>query len=666
MVHSSRHSYDFLPNVSACYNDPSMDTEYESSRIERLKRGLYSPTGAGLSSDRSVELTPADIDVANNWNDTEIISSREKIPHKPISILLLKIFVTLAIVAMIGSGGYLLYQYFDPFNKPSDKNIQIAFDVPVAVTPGVPVDITIRVANQNRIALEYANLTIAYPSGTRAGDNADKDVHEEKSVLGTIGPGEVVEYHAKEIFLGEENTNKEIHATLEYRFHGINSVFTKDESRPVQMLASPINLTVDTLKEVNAGQPLELSINALSNTVIPLRDVFVTIDYPVSFTFQDAEPKPTFGNNVWRVGTLDPAGKFALTVRGVLSGEDTEEKVFHTSVGVGSDQTERSIDTVYGKMLSTVTLKRPFIGIGLSINGKPAGDAVGQFGQRIDGIVNWVNNLPTRILDAQIEVRLRGVALDRSSISAGSGGFYRSSDDTIFWDERGDPTLSLLEAGQAGMVNFAFLPLPSVTGNQLLTNPTIAAEVTVRGKRISESGVPEEIKTVMTQNVRISSQAQFAARAVYYVGPFVNTGPIPPRVEQETTYTIIWSIMNTSNAITGAEVRGVLPPYIRWAGSVSPVKENISYNPQTNEVVWSPGDVPSGTGVTKPPREVAFQIVFTPSLSQVKRSANLLTNIRFTATDSFTNAQFKDMKSDISSNLSTDPKASDSSGTVVP
>ncbi len=652
--------------ASTCYNEESMDTEYESSRIERLKRGLYSPTGDGLSSGHLQELSPSDIEVANNWNDTEIVSSREKIPRKPISVFLVKIFVILAVVSVIGSGGYLLYQYFDPLGKPSDKNIQIVFDMPVGATPGIPVDIVVRVANQNRIALEYANFSLVLPSGTRSGNDLNKDVREEKKVFGSIAPGEVMEYRTKEIFLGEENTDKEITATLEYRFEGINSIFTKNESRPIHILASPINLTVDTLKEVNAGQQFELAVSGISNTVMPLRDVFVTVEYPASFNFQDADPKPTFGNNVWRVGALDPAGKFAIKIHGVLSGEDTEEKVFHTTVGVGSDKTERSIDTAYSKILSSVTLKRPFIGINLTINGKPAGDAVGQFGQRIDGKVVWVNNLPTRILNAQIEIRLRGVALDRSTISAGGGGFYRSSDDTIFWDERGNPALSLLETGQSGTVNFAFLPLPSVSGNQLLTNPTVTAEVTVRGQRISESGVPEEIKTVMTQNVRISSQAQFATRAVYYVGPFVNSGPIPPQVEKETTYTIIWSIMNTSNAITGAEVRGVLPPYVKWAGSVSPAKENILYNRSTNEVIWSPGDIPAGTGIGKPPREVAFQVVLTPSLSQIKKTISLLANIRFRAVDSFTNVEFTDSKSDISTNLSTDPKASDASGTVVP
>ena len=639
------------------------ESEYESSRIERTKRDLYG-TEDKFKKEHRAELSPSPIDVGTDWGDTKIISEREEAPKKS-SVHILKWIVIFAVVTALGSVGYLFYQLVDPFSKPSDKNIQITFDVPVGVTPGTPVDVTVHVSNQNRVALEYANLTIIYPSGTRGGDNSDKDLRDDKKVLGTIAPNTVVEFHTKAIFLGEENSDKEIRASLEYRFVNINSVFTKDEVRPVHLLSAPINLTVDTLKEINAGQQVELAINAISNTVIPLRDVLVKVEYPVGFTFADAEPKPTFGNNIWRVGSMDPTGKFALKVRGVLAGEDTQEKVFHTSVGVGSDLTEREITTSYATVLSAITLQRPFIGVTLLMGHKPADQAIAHFGQNILGEINWHNNLSTKIINAQIEVRLKGVALDRTSVTAGSAGFYRSLDDTILWDERGDPSLAVLEAGSSGSENFNFFPLPSVTSNQLLTNPTIIAEVTVRGKRISESGVPEEIKTVITENVKISSQAQFAARSVYYAGPFINTGPLPPRVEQETSYTIIWSLVNTSNTLQGMEVRGTLPAYVRWAGSVSPGTENIIYNSSTNEVIWSPGDIPAGTGVGKPPREVAFQIVLTPSLSQLRKVPVLMNNIHYTATDSFTGEGLSGTKNDLSTLIATDRNAPTNAAIVL-
>lgn len=639
------------------------DTEYDRSRLEKLKRGLYKTEKD--SSDRiRHELSPSDVSVENDWGDTEIITNRPARVNTGVTVFL-KGLVVLAVLTSFVSGGYLLYQYFDPLGKPSDKNIIITFETPVGVTPGIAADLTVHVSNQNRVGLEYANLSVLYPSGTRSADNPDKDLRDPKKLLGEIAPGETADFKTRAIFLGEENTEKEVRAVLEYRFKGINSVFTKESARPLRMLAAPVNLTVNTLKEINAGQQVDLTVTAVSNTVIPLRDLYVKVEYPQGFTYQDADPKPTFGTNMWKIGQLQPGDKYPLKIRGVLEGSDTQQKVFHTTVGVGSDKTERDIATSYARVASEITIKRPFIGIQLAINDKPAGDAVAQYGTQITGRVDWQNNLPTRITNAQIEVRLRGVLLDRSSVVAGTGGFYRSIDDTIFWDERGNDALSTLESGKSGSVSFSFKPLPPVSGNQVIATPMLSAEVTVRGKRMSDANVPEEIKTVMSQNVRIASEAQFAARSTYYVGPFTNTGPIPPRVEQETTYTITWTIVNTSSGINNTQVHGLLPSYVRWYGSVSPSKEKIVYDRNTNQVIWQPGDIPAGTGISLPPKEVSFQVVLLPSLSQLHSPPVLMSNMEFTATDSFTNTPVKRTVRNVSTVLSTDPKAIEGTSDVV-
>lgn len=641
-----------------------MDTEYESSRIERAKRGLYSSGKEEGPAEYRQELTPSPIEVGTDWGETTIV--REHVVKKGAGIFLLKLLVAFAVLTTFTSGGYLLYQIFDPFSKPSDKNIIISFDLPVGITPGVPADITVKVNNQNRIPLEYANLSLIYPSGTRDGGDSNKDLRDQKKVLGEIAAGQEVSFQTKAIFLGEENTDKELRALLEFRFKNINSVFTKEEVRPVHVTASPVNLSVDTLKEVNSGQDISLSINALSNTVIPLRDVLIKVEYPLGFTYADADPKPTFGNNIWRIGVMTPASKLNIKVKGVLVGEDTQERVFHTTVGVGGDQSARDVSVSYGKVLSSVILQRPFIGITLLMNNKKAEDATAEFGRKVEGVVQWTNNLSTKIINAQIEVHFSGVALDRATLHSSQGGFFRSSDNTIFWDERGNPVLAELEAGESGSVGFTFYPMPSVTGNKVLTNPVITADVTVRGKRLSESGVPEEIKTEIAQDVKVTSQAQMTSRVVHFVGPITNRGPMPPKVDQETTYTVIWDIVNTSNTINDPVVKAIIPPYVSWGGAVYPNTENVTYDKSTNQITWLPGNIVAGTGVNTAPREASFQIIFTPSLSQLKSSPMLLNKTTFSGTDSFTGQTVSQEKTDLSTVLSTDPKAVQDDSVVVP
>lgn len=642
-------------------------SEFDESRIERVKRGIYGQVVNEARHEEHGALSPHDVDVASDWGDTQVEMIPKNRKHRTSAMtVILKALVVLAVFMSFSSGGYLLYTLWNPFSLSPD-NIEISIDVPVAVTPGVPADIIVRVTNNNRAPLEYANLTIMYPPDTRLPSDPDTDVRDEKKILNVVPTNGLAKYETKAIFLGEENKQQDVRVALEFRFKGVNSVFTKEETRSIRMLAAPINLTVETLKEINVGQELNLVVGAASNTTIPLRDILLKIEYPLGFTFLDAEPKPTLGNNIWRIGTMEPSKKFTIKVRGILEGVDTQERVFTTTIGAGGSRSEREIETLYSRVLSSVRLMRPFIGIRLTMNGKPAAEVSVPYNERVMGTVFWQNNLPTRVVNAEIEVKLRGVGFDRRAVIAGAGGFYRSLDDTIFWDERGNEALAVLEAGESGSVFFEFIPLPPISGNQLTVNPEIIAEVSVRGKRYDENGVPEAINTFLSQNVRVISTVQFASRAVHYTGPFANYGPIPPKVEHETTYTVIWSIVNTSNTIRAAEVRATLPAYVSWARMVSPSREDITYNPNTHEVVWKAGEIPAGTGIgSSPPREVAFQIVMTPSISQIGSTPSLITKTIFRGIDTFTGSEIMQERADVTTYLSTDPKAKDDHLRVVP
>jgi hypothetical protein len=208
-------------------------------------------------------------------------------------------------------------------------------------------------------------------------------------------------------------------------------------------------------------------------------------------------------------------------------------------------------------------------------------------------------------------------------------------------------------------VKFRFAPLPSINAGKGLRNPTVTTVVTVRGKRIGDSGVPEEVKSIITRTVKITSDVRFVAKPYFYSGPFLNTGPLPPKVEKETSYTVVWSIVNTSNDLSGVEVRGVLPPYVKWAGAISPNSENVVFDKNTHQVIWRPGSIPAGTGVSSQARELYFQIVLTPSLSQIGRAPSLLTGSTFTGTDVFTGESITRTVDDIDTSIfKTDPKAS--------
>ena len=129
---------------------------------------------------------------------------------------------------------------------------------------------------------------------------------------------------------------------------------------------------------------------------------------------------------------------------------------------------------------------------------------------------------------------------------------------------------------------------------------------------------------------------------------------LPPIAEKETTYTVIWTALNSSNNLSSAEVRATLPSYVRWKG-VTTSGENISFDQASGEVLWSLGKVDAGTGFSSKAREVAFQIGFFPSVNQVGEAPDILSQAVFSANDDFTFVPIRISTRSVSTRLSTDP-----------
>ena len=161
-------------------------------------------------------------------------------------------------------------------------------------------------------------------------------------------------------------------------------------------------------------------------------------------------------------------------------------------------------------------------------------------------------------------------------------------------------------------------------------------DIRFTGRRITE-GLPDEpIETKASGRIKLNSIFQLATVALYHDGPFVNFGPLPPKVGAETTYTIIWSVINSSNAVREATVKATLPTYVRWLGAVSPTDESVTFNESTGEVVWNLGLVEAGRGLVTAAREVAFQIAFRPSASQIDDAPVIIAAPTLAGIDTFT------------------------------
>lgn len=544
-------------------------------------------------------------------------------------------------------------------NIISGANIKIETVAPLAVAGGEPFETKISITNDNKVAIEAATLFIEYPAGFYAATDKAELPRMSKE-LGVIAPGQSATESINTILYGEENAQKEVNLVLEYRMAGSNATLKKGSTYTLRVASSPVNMKLDVIKEVSSGQEVELSILIESNSKDPLAALLLEVSYPFGFTFQGADVPPSQGDNVWNIGTLAPQEERTIKIRGVIEGQENEEKVVRVLIGTPDKKDERRVGVAYNLITETLTLTKPFVALDISINGNHGNEYAVPLGRGVRVDVGWRSNNPTPVTDAIIEVTLKGDALNRYSVYADSKGFFRSIDNTIVWDKAASHGLETINFGDRGTVGFSFAPVPlTVNTSQTVKNPQITFEVRVRA-RTTKTGLPETISTFASRKVKFETDIRLAVQALYYAGPFKNTGDLPPRTDAETTYTVKWIVRNASNNVSNAVVKTKLPIYVKWTGNISPQGEDISWNASDSEVSWVVGRIPAG-GV----REAAFQISFLPSLSQLRKTPSLTGESFLTATDDFTKTNLRDQKSAVTTNLTSDPQFSQNQAAVV-
>ena len=364
--------------------------------------------------------------------------------------------------------------------------------------------------------------------------------------------------------------------------------------------------------------------------------ILLKLDYPAGFQFGSSTPEPSLGNNVWSLGDLSPGAERNISITGkIIDAFDGEEKTFHITSGSQSRGDKSVIDVVLNSLAHIVTIKKPFIEARLFVNGEHRREYAVDSKTPIRGEIEWTNNLDTKVNDLEIRAKISGNAVNRGTISA-QEGFYNSSSDTITWDKNSLRSFREINPGDSGSVSFSVSPLSLFsTAGGILANPSINIDVSISGRESVEGYETADLNNSDRGVVRIISDVGFAAKALYYSGPFTNKGPIPTKVEQETTYTVQWSLSNTANNISKAVLRSSLPSWVNFVGTFSPSSENLTYNPSTREIIWNIGSIPKGAGITTASRAISFQIALTPSLSQAGNIPVIVNESILTGHDDF-------------------------------
>ncbi len=643
-----------------------MANKEEQSRIHKLRQQLYS-RGYTSEEDKRTEITSKEVEgVQSDWNTPTEEKSNKKRWWQKEEGFFVKWILILSILFFLVSFVIAAFIFLRGSANISSHNVDIRILGPVATPGGEELSLEVIVDNKNNVDIESAVVLVEYPDGARRHDNLNEPLIRDQNAYGTIASGSNTRQTFRSVLFGEQQSVKEIKVTLEYRVRGSSATFAKEKLYEIQISSSPVLVDIQYPNQVRSDQQIEFVVDVTSNSSAELNNVLLRAEYPFGFSFSEADPDPTFDTDIFFIGRLRPEEKKTIRIRGILQAQDNEERTFRFNIGTESDTDERELGAVYVASSRTVTITEPSIALSATVGGSSAQDVAVRSGQNVSTVISWFNNLSTRVVNANLTATLGGSMIDRSTLAVGAGGFFRSATDTVEWTQNTQQGLAEIAPGNRGTVNFDFniQKLTSQLANSM-RNPEISIVFDIEGTRFSEGNVPERVETSVTRNIRVASDMDFSARAVRTLGPLENTGPIPPKVDQETTYTIIWSLTNSYNDVRNIRAVAQLPAYVEWEGIFSPSSENISFNPITNQVIWEIDTLSAGAGFSSSPREVAFRLAVTPSLTQVGSRPVIIQQASVQGRDSFTDSTLTDSFGPLTTHLTTDPGLNISDSEVV-
>lgn len=612
-------------------DEPKKPEFEDPGRIGRLKEQMYSRATQPAKRPRRplpglVRQTPED------WEEASPPPKKESLI--PQSYSLPSILLIVAALIFVVAGGVAISFLATGSNIVTSNKIDIAINGPRAIDGGEVLELQVAIRNNNNATLELADLVVTYPEGTRMPANLSATMETQRIPLGSIEPGGTRNGTIRAVMFGRDGERQDIQVALEYRLSGSSALFFAEAKHTVLVASGTLEIALTTNKQAVAGQNMDMTVTVTSHSKTLVNDAVLRASFPFGFTIESSSPEAEV-EGMWTLGDIEPGDTRSIRILGKLEGQTGDSRVFRFVAGTRDTPDSTLVDVVLADFEHEVAVTRPFLGMSLLYDDYTAEDYVARTGEAIPIALRWKNNLDVALSDVVVAATLSGAALNPFTISV-DRGFYRSIDSVALWDKT--TTKGQLEQIPPGGEGVLLIRLTPSIADDLLSvqDPTIRIELHAAGQRLAEDAVPETIQATVSEEIRVATDAGLKARALYFENPLGSVGPLPPKVEHETTYGILWEISNTTNLVRDAQVTATLPPYVRWLGTVSPSVEHVTFNENDGTVTWHVGKLLPDTGVgDRPPRRVAFSIGLVPSTSQVGKSPSLIQNQRLSGIDNF-------------------------------
>jgi len=519
--------------------------------------------------------------------------------------------IIVLLVAIFGIAGFYYYQR----NIYSKEILKLEILGPAGVELLQEIEYLVKYKNNGNVRLEEPKLIFEYPKYSihEAAETERKTIDLED-----IYPGEEKTLHLKARLLGKEGESKVAKASLSYRPKNLKARYESTTTFTTLIKKVPLTFEFDLPSKTESGKELRFALNYFSNTEYPLSNLRIKIEYPSDFEFIESTPK-SLEKAEWEINLLNKAEGGRIEILGKPRGEVGEQKIFNAKLGSWWDgefillkETARGVEIV-----------KPSLYISQEINGNP--EYAANLGDSLHYEIFFKNIGDSPLTNLFLVTRLEGKTFDFQTLKSDFGDF-EPGDNSIIFDWRRVSKLQFLDSQEEGKVEFWIeLKKEWEISDSQDKNPVIKNSVYISQAR----------KDFVA---KVNSKLEIVQKGYFNDEVFGNSGSLPPKVGERTTYTILWQVKNYHSDVKNVKVKAILPEGVELTGKIFPEEEvsKFAFDSQSREIVWAVGDLERGVGILNPGPNLAFQIALTPNLSQKGQAPELIGQARITGEDSWT------------------------------
>lgn len=549
-----------------------------------------------------------------------------------------------AVVILTISGLYLFSR--GVFTERDESPLVMSVVVPNEVVSGERVTIEVPYENPKSIPIASLEIDVNVPASfavtsyTPEPTNADELVFSVGS-LGQHSDGKIL---IEGIWLGAAGSITNVQAIANYRPGNFNAIFSSIASTTVSTTSSVLTETLEGPATAIPGESVtyKVTLHHGGEEVIPHAEVHVAM--PTGFILTTSTPALEAGAAPqFLFENIAPGEDHVMTLTGTFSSDASDVQQITAEAILKEGTRELS----QAKAVAVTDVKGGDIRLSVVANGLTGKVSVEpgstlSISYRIENAGTVPLTDATVLLDFQPE---KGVPLVWSSASLDGGTLTK---DGVKFDAA---KIGILAPGDKKTFNLAF-PIKSTFAEGDLDAFTISAHAgTGAGAALLSTPIA----------VNVSAAVSLTAVAHYYStdGAAIGQGPMPPVVNEETTYEIMWTIPHALHALEDLVVTASLPPGVIFKGDTASDMGAVTYDEVNRTVRFEATGIPEAAGAI----HAKFFVGATPGGADEGTFMKILASTSLRVTDTETGARIDKLVEALTTELPSDSFAANK-GTV--